>query len=209
MNTFAGATFVTSAAEQHQCPADDVPEVAFAGRSNAGKSSALNTLCGHSGLARVSRTPGRTQLLNFFEVQIPAALAPGARKGRLVDLPGYGFAQVARDQRRDWGPVVGGFLQHRPNLRGIVIVMDIRHALADQDRQMLDWARHCGRPCHLLLTKADKLGRNAARQELMKVQRELPALHDGASVQLFSVPARTGVDEAVAHIAGWLAAPVG
>lgn len=191
-NPFARAQFLTSCARLDQLPADDLPEVAFAGRSNAGKSSALNLICGQKGLARVSKTPGRTQMINLFEV-------PG---GRFADLPGYGYADVPRPLRESWGELVGGYLRSRENLRGCVIIMDVRHPLTDHDRQMLAFARHRSLPCHVLLTKADKLGFGATKKTLLAVRADLG---ETASVQLFSASARTGLDEAVAKLQGWIA----
>jgi GTP-binding protein len=194
MNPFAAARFLTSCADLAHLPPADRAELAFAGRSNAGKSSALNALCAHGGLARVSKTPGRTQLLNFFEL-------PG---GRLVDLPGYGFAQVPHRVRDDWGALVGGYVESRRALRGIVLVMDARHPLTPFDRQMLDWARAQGLPCHVLLSKADKLASGAARRTLREVQTELPALGAGFTAQLFSAKTGLGVEEARGFLKGWL-----
>lgn len=192
-NPFAGASFLMSCAKLTQLPADGLPEIAFAGRSNAGKSSALNTLCSQKQLARVSKTPGRTQLINLFEV-------PG---GRFVDLPGYGFADVPKDIRQAWGRLIGDFLEGRANLRGAVLVMDIRHPLTAFDVQMLEWSAHRELACHVLLTKADKLGYGAAKSVLLSVQKameELPL----ASAQLFSSTSRLGVDEARAKLQDWL-----
>jgi GTP-binding protein len=191
---FATARFLTSAARLDQLPAPDRPEVAFAGRSNAGKSSALNRICAQRGLARVSATPGRTQLLNFFE--LPA--------GRLVDLPGYGYAKAPPGARRDWGALVTGYVETREALRGLVLVMDARHPLTDFDRQLLAWAASLELPCHILLTKSDKLKSAAARSTLAAVGRELAGLHAGASVQLFSSTTGAGVDEARAALLRWL-----
>jgi GTP-binding protein len=187
-NPFVRAQFLMSAAEGHQLPRDDAPEVAFAGRSNAGKSSALNALCGLRQLARVSKTPGRTQLINLFDL-------PGEpfNSARLVDLPGYGYAKVPEPMRQHWRRLVGGYVGNRPNLRGVVVVMDIRHPLTDIDRQMLEWAQAHQRSVHILLTKADKLAFGVAKQTLLKVQAELK---NQASVQLFSASAKQGVDEA-------------
>jgi GTP-binding protein len=187
LNPLAGARFLMSVAHLEQLPPPDRPELAFAGRSNAGKSSALNALCGQGKLARVSNTPGRTQLLNFFE--LPTA-------GRLVDLPGYGFAKAPRSVRDDWGVLIDGYLASRECLRGLVVVMDSRHPLKDFDRMMLDWAATARVPCHLLLTKADKLTSGAARKTLREVERELPLLHAQASTQLFSSQTKDGVEEA-------------
>ena len=183
-NPFAGARFLLSCARLEQLPDDARPELVFAGRSNAGKSSALNRLCGQQALARVSKTPGRTQLINLFEV-------PG---GRLADIPGYGFAKVSRDLRESWGALIGRYLETRANLCGIVQIMDVRHPLMPQDRQLLDWAVMRGLPCHLVLTKADKLGYGAARNALLAVRRELDEVAD-IGVQLFSAQTPSGVDE--------------
>jgi len=193
-NPFGDARFLTSVAQLEQLPEPDRPELAFAGRSNAGKSSALNVLCGRKSLARVSRTPGRTQMLNFFELS----------QGRLVDLPGYGFAKAPRSLREGWGDLIEGYLAERACLRGLAIVMDARRPLTDFDRMMLGWAQAQDLPCHLLLTKADKLTPSAARQTLREVQRDLPALHGLASAQLFSSQTRAGVEEAREVLGKWL-----
>lgn len=195
LNPFASARFLMSGAQLDGLPPPDRPEVAFAGRSNAGKSSALNRLCAQKGLARVSKTPGRTQLLNFFEV--PA--------GRFVDLPGYGYAKVPAPLRRDWGALVTGYIERRENLQGLVLVMDARHPLTDFDRQLLAWAAAQGHRCHVLLTKADKLKFGAAKKTLADVQRELPLIHADATVQLFSSETGQGLDEAIAVVSGMLA----
>ena len=196
-NPFSNARFLLSVAQLQQLPPPDMPEVAFAGRSNSGKSSALNTLCGHKGLARVSKTPGRTQLLNFFELA----------DARLVDLPGYGFADVPQEVRRQWGPLINGYLRHRECLRGIVLIMDIRHPLTAFDRQMLSWAQDGGRPVHILLTKSDKLTFGASKQALAAVQRELAKETAPPSVQLFSARTKAGADEARNQLQTWLAHP--
>jgi GTP-binding protein len=196
-NPFAQAQFVMSAAKLSQLPADDVPEVAFAGRSNAGKSSALNLLCGQRALARVSKTPGRTQLINLFEV--PSL-------GRLADLPGYGFAAVPLQIKRGWGRLISGYVESRPNLRGLMVIMDARHPVTDLDRQMLGWATARGLPTHILLIKADKLGFGAAKATLLGTRRELA---DGGSVQLFSAVSRQGLDEAIDRLLALLASAPG
>jgi GTP-binding protein len=195
LNPFASARFLMSAAQLEQLPAPDRPEVAFAGRSNAGKSSALNRICSQKQLARVSKTPGRTQLLNYFEVAA----------GWLVDLPGYGFAQVPEAVRREWGVLVTGYIESRENLRGLVLVMDSRHPLTDFDRQLLAWAAAQELPCLTLLTKADKLKSGARKKTLAEVQRALPALHSQASAQLFSSETGDGVERARAQLEHWLA----
>ncbi|MGH8460350.1 MAG: ribosome biogenesis GTP-binding protein YihA/YsxC [Stenotrophobium sp.] len=190
-NPFARAQFVISCADLTQLPRDDVPEVAFAGRSNAGKSSALNTLSVQNHLARVSKTPGRTQLINLFEI---------AGIGRFADLPGYGYAKVPLPIRRSWGALIGSYVEMRNNLRGIVLIMDIRHPLTDFDTQMLAWAQVAGRPCHILLTKADKLGYGAAKTQLIKVRKTLADQSQAVGVQLFSAETRLGLEEAVTAV---------
>jgi len=198
LNPFAQARFTISCARLAQLPNDGQPEVAFAGRSNAGKSSALNSICGRRQLARVSKTPGRTQLINLFE------LADGRR---LADLPGYGFAQVPEAVRRSWGQLIGGYMEKRENLRALVLIMDIRHPLTDYDTQMLDWADGAGLACHILLTKADKLGFGAAKQQLMNTQKALRERQSAATVQLFSSLKSTGLEEARERIDEILGSP--
>jgi GTP-binding protein len=180
---FPQATFLTSAARVEQCPADQGAEIAFAGRSNAGKSSALNAVTGRKDLARTSKTPGRTQLINFFE------LAGGAR---LVDLPGYGYAKVPEAMKRSWRELLTRYVETRESLRGLVIVMDARHPLTDFDRQMLAWSDEHGLPAHVLLTKADKLSRGAGLATLKQVCADL---NGAASAQLFSAVTKSGLDE--------------
>lgn len=201
MHILHTAKFLKSAASLRDMPADEGWEVAFAGRSNAGKSSALNALASHKGLARVSKTPGRTQLLNVFSID---------NDRRLIDLPGYGYAKVPIGVRDQWRGMVDGFLRAREALKGLILIMDSRHPLKDFDRQMLDYAEGIAKPCHVLLTKADKLSRNEATRTRDAVRKELGA--DGSaearvSVQLFSATAKTGLDEARAVIAHWLEIP--
>jgi GTP-binding protein len=199
-NPFAQAQFLLSCAQLTQLPDDELPEVAFAGRSNAGKSSALNAVCGRHGLARVSKTPGRTQLINLF------ALADGSR---LADLPGYGYAAVPEPMRKSWGRLVGGYVEQRVNLRGLFLIMDCRHPLTDYDRQMLAWAVGARRNCHILLTKADKLGYGASKNTLLAVRKGLKELGSSAGVQLFSSSSHQGLDEARAKLAELLASEAG
>ena len=194
LNPFAQARFLLSCAQLHQLPADGQPEIAFAGRSNAGKSSALNLICGQKQLARVSKTPGRTQLINLFEV-------PG---GRFADLPGYGYAKVPREVRAEWGKLIGRYLESRETLRGIVLIMDIRHPLTDYDLQMLEWTGHRDIPTHCLLTKADKLGFGAAKQQIETVRKALAPRGPSVSAQLFSSESRQGLPEAQARLMAWL-----
>lgn len=192
------ATFLISAAKFNQCPEDQGGEVAFAGRSNAGKSSALNTLT-HSHLARTSKTPGRTQLLNFFTLD---------DQRRLVDLPGYGYAKVPIPLKEHWRIHLEAYLEQRQSLKGIFLLMDIRHPLTAFDRMMLDWAQASGVPLHILMTKADKLAFGAAKNALLKVQREVhDNWGDSASLQLFSAPKRQGLSEAYDIMTRWLELP--
>lgn len=186
-NPFRTAQFVTSAAELRQLPPDAGAEIAFAGRSNAGKSSALNAICDQTALARTSKTPGRTQLLNVF------ALDPARR---LVDLPGYGYAKVPEAMRERWRGLIDKYLRERDSLRAVVLIMDCRHPLKEFDRQMLAYCRDIGLACHCLLTKADKLARGEAARTLALARKEIAALDSDATAQLFSAPAKTGLDEA-------------
>jgi len=190
------ARYLLSAHNARQLPPDEGAEVAFAGRSNAGKSSALNALTSQNALARVSKTPGRTQQLVFFQVTPQA---------HLVDLPGYGYAKVPQELQAHWQAFIDNYFRTRDALKGLVVVMDIRHPLKDYDRQMLAYAVQRGLPAHALLTKADKLGRGQQAQTLQKVRRELAdAFGDSVSVQAFSGESKQGVDEARAVIGGWL-----
>jgi len=189
------ASFLISAAKVDQCPLDSGREVAFAGRSNAGKSSALNTLT-HASLARTSKTPGRTQLLNFFTLD---------DERRLVDLPGYGYAKVPIPLKQHWQEHLEAYLSSRNSLSGVVLMMDIRHPLTEFDRLMLDWAQASSMPLHILLTKADKLAFGAQKNALLKVQRDVrQGWGDTASIQLFSAPKRQGVEDAQRVLARWL-----
>ena len=193
-NPYRHATFLISANRLDQLPADSGVEVAFAGRSNAGKSSALNAITGSKSLARTSKTPGRTQLINLFALD---------DRRRLVDLPGYGYAKVPEKIKRHWQQTLGRYLEQRQCLHGLVLVMDIRHPFKEYDCQMLEWCRHVGMAVHVLLTKADKLKRGAAANALQQVRKQLPEHHPAASVQLFSAPKRQGVDEAQAQLDQW------
>ena len=194
-NPFRGATFVTSAAEVRQMPPDSGAEIAFAGRSNAGKSSALNAICDQSGLARTSKTPGRTQLLNVF------VLADG---GRLVDLPGYGYAKVPEAMRERWRASIDRYLRERESLRGVVLIVDSRHPLKEFDQQMLAYCHEIGLACHVLLTKADKLARGEAMRTLASVRKEIAAAGFDATAQLFSAQTKAGLDEARGALANLL-----
>lgn len=195
-NLLNSARYLLSAHNFRQLPADTGREVAFAGRSNAGKSSALNALTRHNALARVSKTPGRTQQLVFFEVQPDR---------HLVDLPGYGYAKVPQELQAHWQAFIQDYFQRREALKGLVVVMDIRHPLKDYDRQMLGYAVQRGLPAHALLTKADKLGRGQQSQTLQAVKKELfSAFGDSVGVQVFSSESKQGVDEARQVVMDWL-----
>ena len=190
--------FLTSSPSLKQCPEDTGCEVAFAGRSNAGKSSAINTLTGIRGLARTSKTPGRTQLINFFQLD---------GQKRLVDLPGYGYAKVPRAMKQQWDLHLAEYLQQRRCLAGLILLMDIRHPLQDYDQQMLNWAKTAGLPVHVLLTKADKLKRGATQASLLSVTSKLAALDPDAdlfSVQTFSSLKKIGIEDLKETLDHWL-----
>jgi len=188
------AHFLISAGKANQFPQTG-SEVAFAGRSNAGKSSALNTLCDNKGLARTSKTPGRTRLVNFFEID---------EDHRLVDLPGYGFAKVPVAMKNEWQKLMTQYLSEQQALNGLVVIMDIRHPLNDYDWQMLEWCDHFQLPAHVLLTKADKLKRGAQQNSLLKTRKLLKDANINASVQTFSALKKTGLDELVIKLNEWL-----
>lgn len=187
--------FIKSAVELEQLPADTGAEVAFIGRSNAGKSSALNTITSIKNLARVSKTPGRTQAINVFEI---------TTQQRLMDLPGYGYAKVPLVVKERWQETINQYLQQRHTLRGLVVIMDIRHPLKELDKQLLDWSVQCELPVHILLSKADKLKSGAARKTLKEVQEAIALYQELVSVQLFSAHNHQGLDEAREKLNGWL-----
>ncbi len=191
------ARYTLSVHDPRKLPRGSVPEVAFIGRSNAGKSSALNTLAGRRRLAFVSKTPGRTQLINFFAVDEEAFL---------VDLPGYGYAGVPREVRAHWDVLVGEYVFHRETLAGVIVVMDSRHPLTPQDLRLLDWLLPSGRSVHVLLSKSDKLSAQASHRTLAQVRKDLARIYPGATAQLFSSLKRTGTAEAQACIEAWVAA---
>lgn len=194
---FRHACFTQSAPGLSQCPQDQGMEVAFAGRSNAGKSSAINALTRQSKLARTSKTPGRTQLINFFSV---------AENVRLVDLPGYGYARVPQAVKREWDRHLSDYLQRRQSLQGIVLLMDIRHPLQEFDRQMVRWASLGKLPVHILLTKADKLKRGPGLNVLQGVEKTLEQenLQAPLTIQLFSALKRSGIEALEAQLRLWL-----
>jgi GTP-binding protein len=197
VSVFPNVRFVLSAAQASQFPADRGAEVAFAGRSNAGKSSAINAIVQRHGLARVSRTPGRTRLLNFFEI--------GADH-RIVDLPGYGFAAAPEAERRTWGPMIAA-LRERQSLRGLVLIVDSRRGVAPEDENLIAWARESERDTaeplrvHVLLSKSDKLTRNEGNKVLKEARA---VLGETVSAQLFSAQDKVGIDEAQRLLKTWL-----
>lgn len=195
MKLLRSANFLTSCAKPLQFPPPTGPEVAFAGRSNAGKSSTLNRICDHKGLARVSATPGRTQLINFFSLN---------NETYLVDLPGYGYAKAPMREIRQWQALIEAYMVKRESLRGLVIVSDIRREFGEKDRQMLDWCHHRGLESHILLNKADKLNRNSVVQSLRKTEQALKNSYDRVSVQAFSASNGQGIDELHAKLTEWL-----
>lgn len=188
--------FMLSAPTFKLCPADDGLEVAFAGRSNAGKSSAINALTNQRQLARSSKTPGRTQMINFFEVNSPDT--------RLVDLPGYGYAAVPEQMKKEWQIELEEYLVSRSSLTGLVLLTDIRHPLKFFDEQMLHWAKDGELPVHVLLTKADKLKYGAAKNALLTTKKELQKLDLPFSIQLFSSLKKEGIDELAEVLGNWL-----
>ena len=192
-NPYRQATYVLNAPSLSQLPDDVGWEVAFAGRSNAGKSSAINTLTDQKALARTSKTPGRTQQIVIFEVD---------PQRRIADLPGYGFARVPKSMKAQWRRLMVQYFETRRSLRGVVLMMDIRHPMRPFDTQMLCWCRAVGMPCHILLTKADKLKRGAAKSALLGLRRQLT---EGVSIQLFSALKTEGREELVRRLNLWFA----
>ena len=194
-NHYRTASFLISANHLEQLPADEGAEVAFAGRSNAGKSSALNAITDNGSLARTSKTPGRTQMINYFKIDA---------EHRLADLPGYGFAKVPVAVKRHWQGVLEGYFADRQSLKGVILMMDIRHPMKPFDDMMLSWCQQSGVAAHVLLTKADKLKRGAAKSSVLQVRRAIKTLGLSATVQSFSAPKKQGIDEARAMLDGWL-----
>lgn len=190
-NPYRSAQYVISAHHLKQLPADRGYEVAFAGRSNAGKSSAINTLTDQKSLARTSKTPGRTQQIVIFEID---------EDRRIADLPGYGYAKVPEKLRAHWRQVMQQYFDSRRCLKGVVLVMDIRHPMRPFDEQMLAWCAASDIPCHALLTKADKLKRGPAQSTLLKVRKLIP---EGASAQVYSSKNRTGLEQLIDRLNQW------
>lgn len=192
--TYQQAKYLASAADFEQLPPDQGREVAFIGRSNAGKSSALNMITGIKGLARISKTPGRTTMINLFALN---------NDYRLVDLPGYGYAKAPRTMQARWENAVDLYLQKRRCLQGLVIIMDIRHPLKEMDEAMIEWAVKCKVPTHILLSKSDKLSQSAAKKTLKEVEEALSHYKNKISLQLFSSLDKSGLDEVRALLDQW------
>ena len=192
-NRYRQASYATSAHTLAQLMPDEGREVAFAGRSNAGKSSVINALTGQKSLAKITKTPGRTQLINFF---------PVSEEIRLVDLPGYGYAKVPAKVQAHWAETLGAYFQQRRSLTGVVLITDIRRQLTEFDEQMLSWCEAAALPVHVLLNKSDKLAFGAAKKALLQTRKSLEG--SAHSVQLFSVLKKTGIDELVMALDAWL-----
>ncbi|MEO7726021.1 MAG: ribosome biogenesis GTP-binding protein YihA/YsxC [Burkholderiales bacterium] len=195
MTTLRNIEFITTVAQSHALPPAHGAEVAFAGRSNAGKSSAINALAQRNRMAFVSKTPGRTQHINFFSV---------GPERYLVDLPGYGYAAVPAAARAHWHELVGGYLQTRESLRGVILIMDVRRPLTELDQQLIGWLKPTGVPVHILLSKADKLGQQKAQATLREVNAALARDYDNCSAQLFSSTRKIGIVDAAKQIQRWL-----
>ncbi|GAH02716.1 unnamed protein product, partial [marine sediment metagenome] len=190
-NPYRSAAYIISAHKLTQLPADEGIEVAFAGRSNAGKSSAINALTEQNSLARTSKTPGRTQQIIIFNID---------QQRRIADLPGYGYAKVPAQLRAHWKKVMQRYFETRKSLHGVVLVMDIRHPMRPFDQQMVDWCEYSQIPCHILLTKADKLKRGPAQSTLLKVRKSLPAR---ATAQTFSASKKQGKEQLITRLNAW------
>jgi GTP-binding protein len=195
MSTLRNIEFVTTVAETRTLPPAHGAEVAFAGRSNAGKSSAINALAQRNRMAFVSKTPGRTQHINFFSV---------GPDRYLVDLPGYGYAAVPAAARAHWHDLVGGYLQTRASLRGVILIMDVRHPLTELDQQLINWLKPSGVPVHILLSKSDKLGQQKANSTLREVNAALARGYANCTAQLFSSTRKIGIVDAAKQIQRWL-----
>jgi len=199
------ASFFVSAARLDQLPPPGAPEVCFVGRSNAGKSSAINVLCNQRRLAFSSKTPGRTRLINLFG--LPDPLTPGQPLGFLVDLPGYGYASVAHKEKEKWADILGGYLRDRPSLAGIVLLIDIRRGVTELDRRLADFIAPTGRPVLALLTKADKLPYGQRQRAVYAVRKDLADIGALHTVP-FSATERIGLAEATQHIENWISPKV-
>lgn len=194
--SYNSARFLISASKLEECPPDQGAEVAFAGRSNAGKSSAINSITANGKLARTSKTPGRTRLINFFSLN--------RENCRLVDLPGYGYAKVSRDMKDDWQTHLGHYLNERRCLRGLVLVMDIRHPLTEFDQMMVEWCEHNQLPLMILATKSDKLKFGQAKNAMLAIARQLESYRYVQHLIMFSATSKKGVDECQEGLTAWL-----
>jgi GTP-binding protein len=199
-NPYQQTHFILGTPDSRGAPPDSGAEVAFAGRSNAGKSSALNVITGQRSLARISKAPGRTREINFFQVSADR---------RLVDLPGYGYAKVSKSLKGGWQKNIARYLETRESLCGVILLMDVRHPLKEHDRQVLAWCHAAGLPTHVLLTKSDKLKRGPASASLLKTRKQLASLHPEATIQLFSAHTRSGTDAVRQVLDNWLGLAVG
>lgn len=193
-NPFRVARYLMGAAKLSQLPVDDGIEVALAGRSNAGKSTALNVITDQKSLAKTSKTPGRTQLINLFLLD---------ETRRLTDLPGYGFAKVSKNVKEQWQITLSKYLQNRLCLQGLIIFMDIRHPLKETDKQMLNWAITADLPIHVVLSKADKLKSGARKAALLAVNKQLARISDSITCQFFSATNKMGLDELLDKLRLW------
>lgn len=206
MTLLASARFYISVASLADLPPPGPPEVCFAGRSNAGKSTAINLLANQKRLAFSSKTPGRTRLINFFALR---GEEPDSVAGFLVDLPGYGYAQISETERRQWDKLLGTYVAERPSLVGLVLIMDARRPFTELDVQMVEWFGARGRPMLMLLAKADKLTRSEAAGTLRSARKQVQewGLADRARVELFSSLKRVGIEAATEVIEGWIRSP--
>lgn len=206
MSILHRAAFTTSAAQLDQLPPPGAPEICFAGRSNCGKSSAINVLANQRRLAFSSKTPGRTRLINMFG--IPDPLAPGEQLGYLVDLPGYGYAAIGKQAREEWAEVLGAYLRERSSIAGVVLLLDIRRGLTDLDRRLAEWIAPTGRPVLVLLTKADKFPYGQRIKAVHAIRKQLAQDIGALHVIPFSATHRIGLEEASAHLENWISPKV-
>ena len=193
-NPFRVARYLMGAAKLEQLPPDEGIEVALAGRSNAGKSTALNAITDQKSLAKTSKTPGRTQLINLFVIN---------ESCRITDLPGYGFAKVSKDQKAQWQKTLSKYLQERQCLKALVVFMDIRHPLKETDKQMVQWAVAASIPVHVVLSKADKLKSGARKTALLTANKRLARISDQITSQVFSATSKLGLEDLINKIASW------
>jgi len=197
INKYRNTQYSLSVNKLTQLPDDNIKEVAFAGRSNAGKSSAINVICDIKNLCRISKTPGRTQMINYFQID--------ERDSRnfLVDLPGYGYAKVPMDVKHHWQNLLEQYLRTRDSLQGVVIIMDVRRPMTEYDQIMMDWCRSAKMPTHVLLTKMDKLKQGAAKNVLLKFKQSLKKDYPDCTAQLFSALKKQGLEEARDKLDDW------